>query len=243
VGGLTLACSCCVALLLASAAVPGSAQQASEAAVLVRQLGQFRAEIDPRIDKRTGQPLPVEQRRQAIYAKLRILGDEAVSALQQGLTDPDVAIRQNVALFLSFEGGNYAKRAEAALDVTPFLPQLVVALRDGDEWVAARAAQAIAHAGPKGVIAVGGLIRLLEDRRVGARIGACIGLAGIGPAARDALPALRRALRDPHEDVRRFAQRAIGRIEAKPRATSPPVPPNANVSRLPPAARTDASAR
>ena len=82
--------------------------------------------------------MPVEQRREAIYVKLRILGGEAIPALQLGLTRPDVQIRRNVALYLSFEGGNYAKHAAAALDVTPFLPQLVVALRDGDELVTAR---------------------------------------------------------------------------------------------------------
>jgi HEAT repeat protein len=38
-------------------------------------------------------------------------------------------------------------------------------------------------------------------------------LAGIGPAARDALPALRRALADPTDNVRRFARRAIDRID------------------------------
>ena len=148
-GRLTLARSWCVALVLAAASVAGSAQDASEATVLVRQLGQFQAEIDGRIDKRTGQPMPVEQRREAIYVKLRILGGEAIPALQRGLTGPDVQIRRNVALYLSFEGGNYAKHAAAALDVTPFLPQLVVALRDDDELVTARAAQALAHAGSK----------------------------------------------------------------------------------------------
>jgi HEAT repeat protein len=216
-GRLTLARSCCVALVLASPSVAGAAQDVSEATVLVRQLGQFQAEIDGRIDKRTGQPMPVEQRREAIYVRLRILGGTAIPALQRGLTDPDVQVRRNVALYLSFEGGNYAKHADAALDVTPFLPQLVVALRDDDVLVIARAAQALAHAGSKAAIAVADLLRLLEDRREGIRIGACIGLAGIGPAARDALPALRRAQQDPHKDVRHFAQRAIGKIErAKP---------------------------
>ena len=139
-GRLTLARSWCVALVLAAASVAGSAQDASEATVLVRQLGQFQAEIDGRIDKRTGQPMPVEQRREAIYVKLRILGGEAIPALQRGLTRPGRPDQRNVALYLSFEGGNYAKHAAAALDVTPFLPQLVVALRDGDELVTASGA-------------------------------------------------------------------------------------------------------
>jgi HEAT repeat protein len=203
----------CLALVLAVASAACSAQEAPEAAVLVHELGQFQAEIDGRIDKRTGQLMPVEQRREAIYVKLRALGGAAIPALQRGLTDPDVQVRRNVALYLSFEGGNYAKHADAGLDVTPFLPQLLVALRDDDELVIARSAQALAHAGSKAMIAAADLLRLLEDRREGIRISACIGLAGIGPAARDALPALRRALDDPHKDVGHFAKRAIEKID------------------------------
>jgi HEAT repeat protein len=207
----------CLALVLALASAACSAQEAPEAAVLVHELGQFQAEIDGRIDKRTGQSMPVEQRREAIYVKLRALGGAAIPALQRGLTDTDVQVRRNVALYLNFEGGNYAKHADAALDVAPFLPQLVAALRDEDERVIAMAAQAIAHPGSKAASAVPDLIRLVADRREGLRISAYIGLAGIGPAARDALPALRRALGDPHKDVRHFAQRAIDKIEpAKP---------------------------
>jgi HEAT repeat protein len=161
-----------VALVLGSASVAGSAPDASEATILVRQLGQFQAEIDPCIQR------PAEQRRAAIYVKLRTLGGKAIPALQQGLTDPETQVRRNVALYLAFEGFNDPKHADAALDVTPFLPQLVRSLRDEDERVIALAAQAL---------------------------------------ARDALPALHRALQDPSNDVRRFAQRPIEKIErAKP---------------------------
>jgi len=202
----------CLALLLVSGAAAGSAQDAGEARALVGQLGQFQPEIDGRIGN-SGQRTPVEQRREATYVKLRGLGARAIPALRQGLTDPDVRVRRNVALYLSFEGGNYAKHADVPLDVTPFLQQLVAALRDEDEWVSARSAQALGHAGAHAAVAVPDLVRLLQDRREGLRNSACIGLHGIGPAARDALPALRRALLDPSNNVRRFAQRAIDRIE------------------------------
>ena len=129
--------------------------------------------------------------------------------------DTDVQIRRNVALYLGEEGGNYAKRAPAPFDLRPFLPQLVKALRDQDQRVKELAAQALQHIGPVAAIAVPDLIRLLEDAAEGLRNSACIGLAGIGPAAHEALPALRRALADRSNDVRRFAQRAIDRIEAK----------------------------
>jgi len=49
----------------------------------------------------------------------------------------------------------------------------------------------------------------------GSRNSACIALGDIGPAAKDALPALRKALSDSRNDVRRFAQFAIEKIESK----------------------------
>ena len=199
-----------LALMLTSAVGAGSAQVESEASGLVRQLGQFPAEIDGRIQKPMGGPTPIEQRREAIYVRLRALDAAAVPALQRGLSHTDVQVRRNVALYLNFEGGNYAKHASTPLDLRPFLSALVLALRDEDERVKAMAAQALAHVGSD---AVPDLIRLLADPSEGLRNSACIGLAGIGPAARDALPALRRALADPTDNVRRFAQRAIDRID------------------------------
>jgi HEAT repeat protein len=205
----------CCAFLTAVLSSAGCADDSSEAASLVEQLGQFPAAIDPRIQGNSGQPTSTEQKRKALYVKLRTLGRAAVPALQHGLMDTDVQIRRNVALYLGEEGGNYAKRAPAPLDLKPFLPQLVKALRDQDQRVKELAAQALEHTGPEAAIAVPDLIRLLEDPAEGLRNSACIGLAGIGPAAHEALPALRRALADRSNDVRRFAQRAIDRIEAK----------------------------
>ena len=202
-------------LCLVSTVVVGSAQEASEASALVRQLGQFPAAIDNRISKGTGQKPPAEQRRERIYLRLRTLADTALPALQRGLTDPDVQVRRNVALYLEWEGGNYGKHAPMPLNLRPFLPQLAQALRDEDERVKALAAQALAHVGSAAAIAVPDLIRLLGDPSDGLRNSACIGLAGIGPAARAALPALRRALTDPSITVRGFAYRAIERIDRR----------------------------
>jgi HEAT repeat protein len=182
---------------------------------LVRQLAEFPAAIDARVRSDTGLRLPAEQQREAIYLKLRALAELAVPALQRGLADENVQVRRNVALYLGFEGGNYAKHAATPLDLKPFLPQLVLALRDQDERVKELAAQAVEHVGPDAVVAVPDLLRLLEEPVEGLRNSACIGLAGIGPTAREALPALRRALSDPSNDVRRFAQRAIDKITQK----------------------------
>ena len=203
----------CVALSLVLAVLVGSAQDSRDASELVRQLAQFQAALDARVQSNTGLPMPAEQQRADIYAKLRTLADQAVPALQRALTDADVQVRRNVALYLAVEGANYVR--PAPLNLKPFLAQLVVALRDGDERVKALAAQALEHVGADAVIAIPDLIRLLQDPSEGLRNSACIALAGIGPGARDALPALRRALSDPNNDVRRFAQRAIERIAPK----------------------------
>jgi hypothetical protein len=179
---------------------------------LVRQLGRFPAAISPGVQGNTGRPLPAEQQREALFIKLRALGASAVPALRLGLADSDVQIRRNVALYLGWEGGNYARHAPQPLDLKPFLSQLVIALRDDDERVKALSAQALAHIGADAVSAVPDLVRLLASPSEGVRNSACIGLAGIGPVAKDALPALRRALDDSSKDVRQFAQRAIDKI-------------------------------
>jgi HEAT repeat protein len=208
---ITQASSLSVAVALISAVLVGSAQDTRDASELVRQLAQFPAAIDARIQSDSGLPMPAEQQRADIYAKLLALADRAQPALQSGLTDADVQVRRNVALYLAVKGASYVK--PAPLNLKPFLAELVVTLRDSDTRVKELAAQALAYVGADAAIAVPDLIRLLEDPGEGVRNSACIGLAGIGPAARDALPALRRALSDPSNDVRRFAQRAIEKIQ------------------------------
>jgi HEAT repeat protein len=75
------------------------------------------------------------------------------------------------------------------------------------------AAQAVGTTGAAGVVAVPALIRLLGSSSEGDRNTACIALAGIGPAAKEALPALKKTLSNASVDVRSFARRAIERIE------------------------------
>jgi hypothetical protein len=183
----------------------------TDATALVQQMADLPAALAPTV-RSNGEPFPAEQQREAIYVRLRTLGDSAIPALQRGLGDPDVRIRRSVALYLGWEAGNYAKHAPAGLDLKPFRKQLVDALGDSDQRVQELAAQAVAFLGADGQDAVPVLIDMLSDSPEGIRNSACIGLAGIGPAAAAALPALRTALTDPSNDVRRFAQRAIDRI-------------------------------
>jgi HEAT repeat protein len=156
---------------------------------------------------------PVVQRRDAVYARLREFGQQAVPALARGLTDADVGLRRNVALFLVVGGMGLWSPREPRFDVRRLVPALTTALSDSDPTARGFAAQAISTVGPAAAPAVPALIALLSNADVGSRNSACIGLAGIGPAAKAALPALRRALSDSSTDVRGSAYRAIQKID------------------------------
>jgi len=200
------------AVLIVSASGLSSAPQVAPSAdALVAELGQFRAAL-PAMAPSTGVPSPMEVRRAAVYDELWTLGPAAVPALARGLSNADVQIRRNVALFLNAAGGDWYKIERPRLDIRGCLPALTEALSDADARVRALAAQALGTIGPEASAAVPALIVLLGSSDEGSRNSACIGLAGIGPLAREALPALRRALDDSSRDVRGFAQRAIDRI-------------------------------
>jgi HEAT repeat protein len=160
-----------------------------------------------------GQPLrkpESEIRRENVYRQLRDMGAEGVQGLARAYRDPDVRLRRNAALALLFLGGGYG--TGAPVDVTPALVALTNGLRDSDSDVRAWSAQAIGHIGASATPAVPQLIELLNGDEA-ARNSACIALRKIGPNAAAALPSLRRALSDPSEDVRRFAELAIEAIE------------------------------
>lgn len=67
--------------------------------------------------------------------------------------------------------------------------------------------------GPDAAEAVPALIGLLHNSDEGTRNSVCLGLRGIGVAAKAALPALREALSDQSAHVRGFAMLAIEKIE------------------------------
>jgi HEAT repeat protein len=202
-----------VAALLASSMGRAFAQTTAQSAdELVAQLGQFKASL-PATAPSTGVPDALEVQRQLVYDRLWSLGSAAVPALNRGLADPDVQIRRNVALFLGAAGGSWYDRSRPRLDIRPCLEALIAALADSDPRVRHLAAQAVGAIGADASSAVPALVALLASTDEGSRNCACIGLAGIGPSAREALPALRKALTDPSADVRRFAQRAIDRID------------------------------
>jgi HEAT repeat protein len=199
-------------LLVPELAYSQSAQPGLSAKQLVAELRQFRASLQQGAPSH-GVLDPIEQKRRSVYDQLWKLGPAALPALNDGLADPDVEIRRNVALFLNVAAGNWYERTRPRLDIHGCLTALIAALADADSRVNGLAAQAVGAIGPDASPAVPALIALLGSAEEGSRNSACIGLTGIGPRARAALPALRKALSDPSPDVKRFAQRAIDAIE------------------------------
>jgi HEAT repeat protein len=126
-------------------------------------------------------------------------------------------------------------------EVQPKLPFLSAALGDAEESVRRSAAVAVADLGDRGHEAAPALIALLDkssDREFALdalrklrlnslpqlisaldhqalefRALACERLAELGPAARDAVPSLKRQLEAPSEDLQRAARRALRRID------------------------------
>jgi HEAT repeat protein len=179
---------------------------------LVGSLGEFPAAL-PGIVSSNGKLDPNEEGRRHVYTQLRDLDQQAFPALIRGLTDADVQLRRNVALFLDAAAGSWYDRSQPRMNVQSALPALIASLNDSDDRVRELVAQVIGEIGPSAVTAVPALVKLLTDPSEASRNTACLGLAGIGPAAKAALPALRNALSGPSLTVRRFAQRAIDRID------------------------------
>jgi HEAT repeat protein len=167
-----------------------------------------------------------------------------VPALVRALGDPSPKVRASAARALGESGaparpavadltrvlagtpdGDEEVRAQAATalsslgraGVPDVLPPLVKAFRDPAPLVRTRAAAGAGQLGRAGAPAVPDLAGLLrQDADAGVRAAAAAALGNIGPAARDGLPALRAALGDPHENVRRLAQESIKRITEGP---------------------------
>ena len=154
-----------------------SPEQSGDAGRLVQQLGEFPAAL-PSTVRSDGSPDPIEERRRAVYGELRALGQDAMPALVRGLSDPNVQVRRNVALFLNVVIGAWSELSHPELDIEPALTALVVAVGDADARVRQLAAQAIGTLGPRAVTAVPALVQLLTDSDVGSRNSACIGLRG-----------------------------------------------------------------
>jgi HEAT repeats/PBS lyase HEAT-like repeat len=133
---------------------------------------------------------------------------ELVQRLIRELQSPDEIVRLKAAKDLG-------KLGSSAIDAIPALQKLS---QDPDEDVRRVAANSIrliqAGAGPSEGLQK--LIQQLNSPDELTRLKAAKDLAKMGPAAKDALPALQKLLQDPDEDVRRVVASAMERIRGGP---------------------------
>lgn len=127
------------------------------------------------------------ERRRALAARLGPL-----------LEDPDPAVIRGAAHYLQ----------ELGSDAAPALPALAARL-EREEGVPSMAGGALARIGPEGKAA---LIAALGSKSYWARSAAAYELGRMGPAAADALPALRAAERRAEQSEKISLGLAIGRI-------------------------------
>lgn len=122
---------------------------------------------------------------------------EATPALTSLLKDADPTVRRR------------AVKAIIAIRPGPkvMIPLFIKLMEDSDPGVHVRVLNAFAEAGEA---AVPGLIETLENDNVA--YWACIVLREMGPAAKDATPALAKKLQDPRPEIRREAVLALGAI-------------------------------
>lgn len=157
---------------------------------------------------------PDEDVRRVAENSIRLIGaapgpSEAVRKLMGKLESPDVLER----LVAAKELARFGKAAE------PALPGLRKLLSDPDQdvrRVAENTIRLIGGAGPAPNEAVRKLMVQLQSTDALDRLIAAKELAKMGPAAREALPALQKLQADPDEDVRRVAANAIAAIQDRP---------------------------
>jgi HEAT repeat protein len=124
-------------------------------------------------------------------------GTRTLIEWQRDLRDPSVDVRVRAAQAL----GAFGQRA---------VPALTTALGDGEYRVRAGAAEALVRIGPESVLP--SMIEALKSADVTTRANAAVVLAAFGPAAKSAVPALARALKDANPRVRELAGEALTRV-------------------------------
>jgi HEAT repeat protein len=124
-------------------------------------------------------------------------GQRTLADWQRDLRDPSAEVRARAAQALA----TFDQRAVAAL---------TGALGDGEYKVRASAAEALVKMGPGPVVP--SMIEALRNAEAAVRANAAAVLGAFGPAAKSAVPALTRALKDVNPRVRELAGDALSRI-------------------------------
>jgi hypothetical protein len=178
--------------------------------VLIRAIGSFGADAAPacpQLIAALSDPSAVV--REASAAALAQVGQrastDALAALSKALTDADPEVRGLAAVALRSMGPR----------AVPAIPQLVQALNDRVDYVRVVAAGALGAMGASASAAVAPLVtKLLTKDEIFVSSAVATALGDIGPAAKDALPALNQVL--AQRRVGSAAEEAILRIEGKP---------------------------
>jgi HEAT repeat protein len=145
---------------------------------------------------------------------LSFMGSAAVQPLKEAVTSDDAAVRREALRSLG------KLRGRASTDPKVVLPLLVDAVGDPDPSVREIAVTylGIVRDDPEHEVDV--LIKALDDEAAEVRRGAAMALGEYGPLAAAAMPALRKAARDPDEDVQREAGRALVQITERQEPTA-----------------------
>jgi hypothetical protein len=178
--------------------------------ILIRAIGSFGADAAPACPQLiVALSDPSAAVREASAAALAQVGQytstDALAALSKALTDTDPEVRDLAAVALRSMGPKAARA----------IPQLVQALNDPVDYVRVLAAEALGAMGASASAAVAPLAtKLLTKDQVFVSSAVASALGDIGPAAKDALPALNQVL--AQRRVGSAAEEAILRIEGKP---------------------------
>lgn len=182
----------------------GVAAQAKDSPEVAAKLQQVRESMDrgaaavPELIKWTGDSSS-RVRACAAYALGQVgpAAKPAAEALTNLLKDEDPVVRR------------YAVRAIGAIRPGPevMIPLFVKAMQDSDQGVQMRMLEAVTNAGKA---AVPGLIKALDNPK--AAYWACVILRGIGPDAKEAVPALTKQLSVKDLEIPRAAALALGAI-------------------------------
>jgi HEAT repeat protein len=127
-------------------------------------------------------------------AAVGAVAQDAVPALGTALQDDDADVRQNAAVSLSKVGE----------EARPALKNLVRAL--AERPLHEPVITALVKIGPDAVLP--SLVGSLTDERLAVRLGAALALGRFGPAAREALLPLNKAIAAEKDDQARIAMRA-----------------------------------
>jgi HEAT repeat protein len=165
---------------------------------VIDQLGADRAKaseaVEPLTDLLKDRSAKIRAHAAAALGEIGPAAKPAVAALAELLKDTDSTVRRQAV--------------KAVMKIHPgpqvMVPLCVKLLEDPDPGVRVRVLNAIADAGPR---AVPGLIKALKNDKVA--YWACLVLREMGPAAKDAVPALTEKLNDPRPEIRREAILAL----------------------------------